>query len=57
MTIDGVDRGIAPLTAFVNAGHHTVAVSGSESYAFPSTGVVVTSRDTVRVLFRSARTQ
>jgi hypothetical protein len=57
VTIDGVDRGIAPVTAFVNAGHHTVAVSGSDSYTSLSTGVVVSSRDTVRVLFRSTHAQ
>jgi hypothetical protein len=53
--IDGVDRGTAPLTALVNAGHHTVAVDGSVHYASPSTGVVVATLDTVRVFFRAAK--
>jgi hypothetical protein len=56
VTIDGIDRGIAPVTALVNAGHHTVAVDGPLTYTFPSTGVVVARRDTARVLFRAAKT-
>jgi PEGA domain len=53
--IDGVDRGTAPLTALVNAGHHTVVVDGPVDYTSPSTGVVVASLDTVRVLFSAAK--
>jgi hypothetical protein len=56
VTIDGIDRGIAPVTVHVNAGHHTVAVDGALTYLSPSTGVVVARRDTARVLFRAAKT-
>jgi hypothetical protein len=53
--VDGVERGIAPVTVHVNAGHHTVAVDGTVHYANSSTGVVVGSLDTARVLFRATR--
>jgi serine/threonine protein kinase len=53
VSIDGVARGIAPLTASVNAGHHTVAVQGSIDYRAPTTGVIAAPRDTVSVSFRS----
>ena len=56
VSIDGVDRGPAPFIAFVNAGHHTVSVRGSASYAAPTTGVVVSRGDTMRVLFHATRT-
>jgi hypothetical protein len=53
VSIDGIPRGIAPLTASVNAGHHTVAVQGSIDYRAPTTGVNAPPRDTVTVSFRS----
>ena len=56
VTIDGIDRGIAPVTALVNAGHHTVAVDGPVTYTFTSTGVVVGRRDTARVMFHASKT-
>lgn len=53
VSIDGIPRGLAPLTASVNAGHHTVAVQGSIDYRAPTTGVIAAPRDTVTVSFRS----
>lgn len=50
VTIDGVPRGTAPLTASVDAGHHTVAVHGSVDYEAP-TGVNASLGDTVTVSF------
>ena len=57
VTIDGVPRGTAPLTASVQPGHHTVAVLGALDYGSSPTGVNATAGDTVGVTFRSVSKQ
>ena len=54
VTIDGIPRGSAPLTASVQPGHHTVAVHGSLDYAGSPAGVNASAGDTVGVTFVSA---
>ena len=54
VTIDGIPRGTAPLTASVGAGHHSVSVHGTVDYTAPSTGITAPSGDTVTVSFHSA---
>jgi hypothetical protein len=57
VTIDGVPRGSAPLTASVQPGHHTVAVHGALDYGSSPTGVNASAGDTVGVTFRSVSKQ
>jgi serine/threonine protein kinase len=57
VTIDGIPRGTAPLTASVSAGHHTVAVVSSNFYVSSTAGVNASTGDTVTVAFRSSPKQ
>jgi serine/threonine protein kinase len=54
VTVDGIPRGTTPLTATVDAGHHTVAVHGPIDYEASTTGVNASTGDTVRLSFRSS---
>jgi serine/threonine protein kinase len=54
VTIDGIPRGAAPLTASVGAGHHTVAVVSSNNFVSSTAGVNASTGDTVTVSFRSS---
>ena len=57
VTIDGVPRGSAPLTAAVQPGHHTVAVLGTLDYRGSPAGVNASAGDTVGVTFVSVPKQ
>lgn len=54
VAIDGIPRGAAPLVASVGAGHHTVTILGSGSYAATSLGVTASPGDTTLAAFRAA---
>lgn len=51
VAIDGIPRGAAPLVASVGAGHHTVSILGSGSFAATSLGVTASPGDTVLAAF------
>jgi len=54
VAIDGIPRGAAPLVASVGAGHHTVTILGSGSYAATSLGVTAAPGDTTLAAFHAA---
>jgi serine/threonine protein kinase len=51
VTIDGIPRGLAPLTVSVSPGHHTVAVSGSVAYEAATRDVNSQSGETLSLSF------
>jgi serine/threonine protein kinase len=53
VTIDGIPRGLAPLTISVSPGHHTVMVSGSAAYEAATREVNSPSGETTSVSFHS----
>jgi serine/threonine protein kinase len=52
VTIDGIPRGLAPLTVSVSPGHHTVSVSGSVDYEAATRDVNSQAGETVNLSFR-----
>jgi len=51
VTIDGIPRGLAPLTVSVSPGHHTISVSGSVGYVAAARDVNSQSGETISLSF------
>ncbi|MGE5728726.1 MAG: PEGA domain-containing protein, partial [Gemmatimonas sp.] len=54
VSIDGIPRGLAPLTISVSPGHHTVSVSGALDYEASTREIDSQSGQTLSLSFRSA---
>jgi PEGA domain len=54
VSIDGIPRGLAPLTVSVSSGHHTVSVSGALDYEASTREIDSQSGQSLSLSFRSA---